>query len=113
MSDQLLCKMMKLVVKVVDLDDRDEFSDRVLTAWTAKDENEMYKVIIAMNVHLEPPPATDTDTSSAYPDDGEYTAAAAWYRMLDPGTPDAVDEEPVALEGEDADWGRKKQTDFA
>ncbi len=66
-----------------------------------------------MNVHLEPPPATDTDTSDAYPEDGEPAAleiedaAAAWYCMLEPGTSDAVDGEPAALEVEDG--GRKKQ----
>jgi hypothetical protein len=70
-----------------------------------------------MNVQFEPPPATDTDTSDAYPEDGEPAAleiedaAAAWCCMLEPGTSDAVDGEPSALEVEDG--GRNKQTGFS
>ena len=75
MSDQLLIQMIKRLVKVHDLDDREEFGNRVLTAWTAKDENEMLKVIKAfdeqrvvdvMNVHLEPPPPSKKQTGFAY-----------------------------------------------
>ena len=75
MTDQLLIQMIKLLVKVHDLDDREEFGNRVLTAWTAKDENEMLKVIKAfdeqrvidvMNVHLEPPPPPKKQTGFAY-----------------------------------------------
>ena len=55
-NDQLLRQMLTLLVKVMNLEDKSEFENQVLAAWTAKDENEMLKVINSMNVYLEPPP---------------------------------------------------------
>lgn len=54
MNVQLNSQMLKLLVKVTDPDDREEFGDQVLAAWTAQDENEMLKVINAMKVYFEP-----------------------------------------------------------
>jgi hypothetical protein len=58
--------MLNLLVKVMDFEDKSEFKNQVLAAWTAKDENETLKVINSMNAHLEtqsvsvlPPPAED------------------------------------------------------
>jgi hypothetical protein len=55
MNVQLNSQMLKLLVKVTDPDDREEFGDQILAAWTAQDESEMLKVINAMQVYLEPP----------------------------------------------------------
>jgi hypothetical protein len=51
-EEDLQSQMLKLLVKVMNLDDRAEFGERVLAA---KDENEMLKVIIAMYVYLDTP----------------------------------------------------------
>jgi hypothetical protein len=53
-SYELHSKMLKLLVKIMELDVREEFGDQVLAAWTAQDENEMLKVINAMHIYLEP-----------------------------------------------------------
>jgi hypothetical protein len=45
-------KMLKLLVKIMELDVREEFGDQVLAAWT---ENEMLKVINAMHIYLDQP----------------------------------------------------------
>jgi len=65
-SDQLNSQMLKLLVKVADLDDREKFGDQVLAAWTAQDENEMMKIINAMQEYLEPPPPPKKQTGFAY-----------------------------------------------
>ena len=65
-SDQLNSQMLKLLVKVPDLDDREKFGDQVLAAWTAQDENEMMKVIKAIQVYLEPPPKKQTGFAYFY-----------------------------------------------
>jgi hypothetical protein len=51
-NDELHSQMLTLLVKVMDLKKRTEFGNQVFAAWSAKDENEMLKVINAMNVHL-------------------------------------------------------------
>lgn len=140
MSDLLLCQMMKLVIKVMDLDEREKFGDRVLTAWTAKDEKEMYKVGDALYVHLQTKPVTDADIRFGAQMRELRTQLALWssddFRVLETSCRElgvefrldadpyrlaelltlelngtAVDVEPATLEVEDR--GRKKQTGFA
>jgi hypothetical protein len=53
-NDELHRQMLTLLVKVMDLEGRTEFEKQVLAAWTAKDKNEMYKVINALNAYLKP-----------------------------------------------------------
>ena len=55
LRNELHNQMLKLLVKVIDLDVREEFDDQVLAAWTAQDKNEILKVINAMHVYLDPP----------------------------------------------------------
>jgi|LakMenE18May11ns_1017448.scaffolds.fasta_scaffold9828029_2 hypothetical protein len=55
LRNELHNQMLKLLVKVMDLDVRKEFDDQVLAAWTARDKNEILKVINAMHLYLEPP----------------------------------------------------------
>ena len=51
-NDQLYRKMLELLVTVMDLEARTEFGNQVLAAWTAKDKNEMYKVINTLNGYM-------------------------------------------------------------
>jgi len=66
MSNDLNSQMLKLLVKIADLDDREKFGDQVLAVWIDQDENEMLKVINAMQVYLEPPSPPKKLTGFAY-----------------------------------------------
>ena len=68
---ELHSKMLKLLVKIMEIDVREEFGDQVLAAWTAQDENEMLKVINAMYIYLESP--TKKQSGFAYFYRSNYT----------------------------------------
>jgi len=62
-NDELHRQMLTLLVKVMDLEGRTEFEKQVLAAWTAKDKNEMYKVINALQGYLDAQSESEKPTS--------------------------------------------------
>ena len=51
-NDELHRQMLELLIKVMDLEGKTEFEKQILAAWTAKDKNEMYKVINALKGYI-------------------------------------------------------------
>ena len=68
-NDELHSQMLELLVKVMDLEGRTEFKRQFLAAWTAKDKNEMNKVINALKGYLEEhseKPTSDEDKAKSF-----------------------------------------------
>jgi hypothetical protein len=62
-DDELHRQMLELLIKIMDLEGKTEFEKQILAAWTARDKNEMYKVINALKGYIDAQSVSDKPTS--------------------------------------------------
>jgi hypothetical protein len=62
-NDELHRQMLELLIKVHDLEGKTEFEKQVLAAWSARDKNEMYKVINALKGYVDAQSESEKPTS--------------------------------------------------